>query len=435
MTVVTKSGYARLKEGIVSNNTISLIENHINQYFISCASKKYGKISDSKREFITKRVKDVMAKINFTILPDDVSSFNVAQYLATQQLLPEDENVSILKSSTSIATITNNSSPTKYFTRQQVQAFGYDYNEVYSKGEYLVRPGVKYQEFISLASSVVNNGIDKDKSNLPPNSQQEENIKIVSEYTSSPPETIRKFYNELRNSGGCCNQNNEGCIDVILKAHGGTATSSVVHEVLHAMAYYKSPSTGTFESGFNSSNEKTKNGFRKYQLFNEVANEYMTQSVMALFSEDELKQMGLPKQSNNIYQDMIPLVEDVLGEYEPEIATNVISQTPMDFARLIGKDNFNGLAIALDNVYGQANARLYDNSTTLEYLEKLLQKRNSPLLKDGEQITLSMIQKNVKTLKSMFANDNYITSMLNSITDLNETKDQIMQNAHSNEME
>lgn len=416
MAALTNEGYKNIKESIINEESLKVVENKLVDYYVSIEEKKGNTVTQETRDNISKKVKDVMEITKYTVIPTKIEEFNLNNFISKQKNLTSEQQAGIINNSQNIVATCNNNMQIKIFNQATVEAFGFKMEDIYVKepGKYFPTSGPKYDEFYSLVQSTVFANTDP---SINTDNEYEHNVGVISQETGSGRNTIQNRFSQLQYSGGFCNQDSFYKIDIVLNASKDTAVSSVFHETLHAMSYYDYDHG--YESGFNTEREKSQYGYRKNQLFNEVVNEFLTQKVVSTLTEEDYSKFGIKKQSKNIYQDLIPLVEDMLEKNETLIVDCLNSGNPMQFKEIIGKENFDSIVENLNTIQGKFDQKYYDGSTLLDHLEnKIKQDPNNSL--GDDKISIKYVKENIDYIKSVVP-DKEISDILDNITNLGNT--------------
>ena len=418
MSVLTDDGYKNIYNAVVNKENIKILAKNIANYYISILSQNINVETEEISKKIFSKINNVLGKINIKVIPTNIIEFNFNQYFATNNHLSQTQKNNILLNINSIITILNNSNTPKVFNKNIVESLGYSFEDVYKKEGYFYVPNTKYPEFLSLIKNLTTKNIVPETFASPWQTDIDKNALVINSATQTPTYLIKKYFQNLKNSGGYCDQQTDDLIDIIINACGTTSVAGLIHEILHAIAYNKYENS--FESGFNTSKTTNPSGFRKYQLFNEITNEYFTQKVFKQFNDSDFKNFAINKQNNNIYKNMIYLVKNFLDKYELEIICCLLSSNPMQFKQFIGEKNFDDIAESLDKIYCSLDFRFYDNTSVFQFIEKKLQQEHHPLLIDGK-LTLKTIVENLDIFKQKFNNDSYVKPIIEEIYKLQNT--------------
>ena len=427
MAVLTKEGCKNIKENIIGEQSIEVLKNRFTDYYLSIETKKGNEITENVQNSIKEKVDSVFDKIKHIVIPTNVEEFNFNSFISKQSNLTEEQKQAALSSIPNIKKVLNNEMPCKIFSPAIVEAMGFDYNEVYIKGQYIPKPGEKYQEFLDKITSTYYENTDG--SNIKGMNAHEQNLKNMAEANEISTFDAQYYYGQLNNSAGFCDQNSFNKIRIVINAGEHNSVSGMIHEHLHAMAYHETEDG--FASGFNTSREKSQYGYRKYQLFNEVVNQYLTNKVHKTFSEEDFAKFGIKKSNDNIYNAYIPLMENFLEEYETDLVDNLMSENPMAFQDLIGKDNFETIVDKLNTVQGKMDFRYYDNTTIVDFMQAKLNQKDPNFL-NGQTLSLTFIKDNIDYFKTTFGYNQDIMIALNNMSDLENTCNKVTQN-HQNQ--
>lgn len=400
MDLLTKESCQAIRDNIINDNGIDIIKKHFIDYYISIEEKKGTPASEDDKARISQRVNNVFNNIKYIVIPTNIKAFNINNYISKQENTSTEQKQAGFKEISNAMDSLNSERQTKIFKAEFLEAFGYHYDDVYIKGQYFPKPGPKYQEFLDLVTSITNQNIDHN-SNLTRTDALYQNFQTMAEVNKIHKLDAEKYYNNLICSGGFCYQPFHDEIDIIINAGPRTAVSSIVHETAHAMSYYEY--SHRYESGFNTENEKGPYGFRRYQLFNEVVNQFLTRQVLSTFSDEELAQFGVNISNENIYDELMPLMEDFLKEHETDLVDCLNSPGPIpSFSKIIGRDNFETIVNQVNAIQGKLYYK-YDNNEAclLDKLEKMIKQYNPQML-NGQPLTIPFIKENLKFFQNNY---------------------------------
>ncbi|MBQ7467147.1 MAG: hypothetical protein IJS74_03650 [Clostridia bacterium] len=435
MAALTKEGIKNIRESIIGDDKKQLIQDKIAKYYISIEESKGKPVSEKRKTEINNHVQKIVQNIKYTVIPINVGEFNINSFISKQPGLTTEQKTELSSNAESIMRTYSSKSPVKIFKDNVVEAFGYKKEDLYIKepGMIMTRPGPKYEEFMTLMKNIVEANTDPTN-----DSGMEHNINVIAQEYNKNPMSIQNYFSQLRNhnSGGYCNQRESyEPIEIVINAGGNTAISTVVHETMHAMSYHSYPD-GSCKSGFNTSAEKNQYGYRKYQLFNEVVNEYLTRKVMGNFSDEDCAKFGIHKESKNVYQQLIPLVSDMLDKNENLLVDCLLSNNPMKFKEIIGQENFETIVDKLTLIDGKFNFKYYgnENQTLIDLCESKMSQNPNFQIGD-EKFSISSVKNNLDFFKSTFSGNKEIMEVLNAISDLDNTCKKVNSNNTSFEME
>jgi len=152
----------------------------------------------------------------------------------------------------------------------------------------------------------------------------------------------------------------------------------LIHELNHAIElhFLKHTDNGyTFISGFDklqvsfNESKEIKNHdkvYRKNELFNEAINEFLTREIM-----DRGRELNINIQNNEKtgcgYGAGVNLAHKFISAYKQDLINCRLSDNPMQFADIIGVDNFNEISRVLSVFMSYKDLYLIDAMGSLEY--------------------------------------------------------------------
>lgn len=422
MAELTAKGYENITKSILNKDGLNTIAKKLAEYYMSVL-KNINTFSIEHINNVYEKINSVFKKLNFNIIPTNIIEFNLNQYLSKNETLSHSEKADLIAQTKSIINMLKSSNSTKIFNKDVVNGLGFAYESVYKKERYFINPAEKYNDFLTTLQNVICNNIFPETFSSPWEYDVDKNSSIINLTTNTPTYQIKKYYQNLKFSGGYCNQENKDKIDIIINACGTTSIASIIHEVLHAMSYNEYEDS--YESGFNTVRTRAISGYRKYQIFNEITNEYLTQKVLNFFSNDDCKSFEINKHNINIYKDMIFLIKKFLDKYETEIVSCLLSSNPMQFRQIIEEKNFDSIAESLDKIQFLLDFRFYDNTSVFQFMEKKLQQNNIPIL-IAEKLSIKAIFENLEEIRCIFHGDNYVMPIIEEMSKLQSICEKVM---------
>ena len=408
MKLLTPEGYDNIYNSVINKQILSAIHAHTYECFINIFNGTTPK--EYSHEMLYTKIRSTIDKIKFIPIPVDIPAFNINHFLSQNHSIDEDSKQKVSENIDNLNKFLSNPERFKSLLQKPiVEAFGFEYSKVIERQGYLTMTGVEFDDFLDKVLCVINENTDS-SSIYSPEIVQEKNIQIISQRHNIHSYFIYKYFSELKNSAGFCDQSTDDSIQIILNISGITSISTIIHEILHAIMYHKIENG--YESGFNTDNTRITSTLRKYQIFNEIINEYFAQKILSLFTDEECKSFKISKNQKNAYSEFIYLIDEFLKNYEQELLYSLLSPNPLiTLKELLGDKTIDSMNDHINKIYSHMQFRFYDNTSLLENLAEYIGTTK-------DVISLEDVVKNIDYLESVCKKDIYLAPFIQEIKQL-----------------